>query len=156
IAGEIGAIPNLTSTVQPDGTIKIDAANGYTFSFSDDSSGALAVLGINTYFTGSNASDIGVRQALMDTPSLLCAGQNVSGQPNDNAGALAVAGLQDAPIDALGGRTIRGQWQEAVQSVGLRTDAAKTQAQATTLVRQNLDAQRSAISGVSVDEESIN
>lgn len=156
IADDLGQVPNLTATVRPDGTLRIDAAEGHTFSFSDDSSGVLAVLGINTYFTGSGAADIGIRPALLESPSLLCAGRTADGQPNDNGGALAIAGLQDLAIDALGGRTIRGQWQEAVQSVGLRTGAARTQADATSLVRQNLEAQRAAISGVSVDEESIN
>lgn len=156
IASDLGGIPNLTATVQPDGTLKLTAATGFTFSFSDDTSGALAVLGVNTYFTGTDASDIGVRQALADTPALLCAGRYVNGSPSDNGTAMTIAGLQDQANQALGGRTIRESWQDAVQSVGLRADSARTRAEATGLVRQNLDAQRSAVSGVSVDEESIN
>ena len=45
---------------------------------------------------------------------------------------------------------------DAAQQVGAASQAASTQASADTLVRQNLEAQQQAISGVSVDEESIN
>jgi flagellar hook-associated protein 1 FlgK len=80
----------------------------------------------------------------------------VAGTPADNAAALAITGLRDLNLDGLGGRSISQSWQDEVQSIGLRTDAAMTRADATTLVRQNLDAQRTAVSGVNVDEEAIN
>ncbi len=156
IAADISGVNNLTATVKPDGTISITAQTGYEFSFSEDTSGALAVLGINTYFTGKNARDIGVRQALQDKPETLNTGQMVGGERVDNAASLAVTDLQDLKNDTLDGQSIRGFWLDAVQNVGLRTDGAKTRADATTLVRENLDAQRQALSGVSTDEETIN
>jgi flagellar hook-associated protein 1 FlgK len=156
LTSDLNGVPNLSATIQPDGTLKIDAASGYTVSFGEDTSGVLAVLGVNTYFTGTDATNIGVRQELTTTPGLLATGFVVSGQPNDNAAALAIAGLQDATNTSLGGRSIVGAWRDSAQQVGAEAQAAGTQAQAATLVRQNLDAQRSAVSGVSLDEESIN
>ncbi len=159
IASMLDAIPNLDASVNADGTLSISSATGYTFGFSDDSSDTLAVLGVNTFFTGESAENIGVREQLAANPGLVNAGAVVggaSGTPSDNATALAVAGLRDLSLEALGGRSISQSWQDEVQSIGLRTDAAKTRAEATTLVKQNLEAQRTAVSGVNVDEEAIN
>ncbi|MBC7834008.1 MAG: flagellar hook-associated protein FlgK [Phycisphaerales bacterium] len=156
IQGAMAGIANLTATLNPDGTLNLAATEGYSFSFSEDSSGALAVLGVNSYFTGTDASDINVRAALQAEPALLSTGCMVDGQPSDNGAALALAALQDQAIGALGGQSIRESWRTAVQSVAMRTDFANTRADATTLVRESLEAQRAAVSGVSVDEEAIN
>jgi flagellar hook-associated protein 1 FlgK len=156
IAAALNAIPNLSATVNPDGTISINAASGYEFSFSEDTSGVLAVLGINTFFTGESASTIGVRDQLASNPALLSAGALVDGTPDDNAAALAIAALRDRPVAGLGGMSISGSWQDAVQTIGIRVGSARTRYEATTIVRENLEAQRASISGVNVDEESIN
>ncbi len=152
----LNGVPNLSASINADGTMKIDAATGYTVSFGEDTSGVLAVLGVNTYFTGNDATNIGVRSDLSTNPGLLATGQTTAGQPNDNATALAIAGLQTATNAALGGQSIMGSWRDTAQQIGAESQAATTKAQASSLVRQNLEAQRSAISGVSLDEESIN
>ncbi|MFN7020503.1 MAG: flagellar hook-associated protein FlgK [Phycisphaerales bacterium] len=156
IAAAINALSNISASVNPDGTLRIDSDEGYTFGLSEDSSGVLAVLGVNTYFTGTNASNIGLREALVADPGLLAAGQIVAGQPTDNGAALAILGLRDQSIAALGGRSITAAWLDTAQDVGGRSASAANRADATKLVRESLDAQRAAISGVSIDEESIN
>ena len=156
IRDALNAAGNISATINANGTLSISAASGYDFSFSEDTSGVLAVLGVNTYFTGTNASDINVRQALVDQPTLLAAGLVVGGEPNDNGTAMAITMFQDRALDALGGSTIRSAWSDAVQQIGIRTDAAGTRAESTRLVRESLEAQHAAVSGVSIDEESIN
>lgn len=156
IRDALNAIPNLSASINANGTLSIDAANGYDFSFSEDSSGVLAVLGINTYFTGTDAATISVRQELIDQPTLLAAGRVIGGEPNDNGTAMAITMLQDQALDELGGSTIRSAWSDAAQQVGIRTAAAATRADATRLVRESLESQHLAVSGVSIDEESIN
>lgn len=156
LAADLSNVPNLSATINPDGTLSINAATGYSVSFSEDSSGVLAVLGVNSYFTGKDATDIGVRPELTSQPGLLATGRIVNGQPVDNAAALAVSGLRDKANDALGGASISGAWRDAAQGVGAASSSASSKADAASLVRQNLDAQRAAVSGVSVDEESIN
>ena len=59
------------------------ANSNIELTFSQDSSGALAAIGVNNYFTGSNATDIAVNQTLQDQPSLLAAAKN--GQAGDNS-----------------------------------------------------------------------
>lgn len=156
LAGDLGGIANIAATVNPNGTLSINAASGFTVSFGEDTSGILAVLGINTYFTGKDAADIAVRDELVSRPGLLASGQVVAGQPTDNAAALAIAALRTTTFDGLGGQSIGGAWRDAVQQVGAASQSANSAAQASSLVRQNLEAQRAAVSGVSIDEESIN
>ncbi len=68
LAAQIGAVSNLTATVNASGQLQINAASGYTMTFSEDSSGILATLGINTYFNGSSAADIAVTDEILQNP----------------------------------------------------------------------------------------
>lgn len=156
LATDLDGIPNLNASVQADGSLKIDAATGYTVGFSEDTSGALAVLGINTFFKGIDAGSIDVRDELFSTPGLLATGAVTAGQPNDNATSLAIAQLRSKPLTALGGASLLGAWRDKVQQIGAQATAATTQSEAARSVRENLDSQRASISGVDLDEESIN
>jgi len=156
IQSQLNAVPGLSASFTSDGKLQVNAAQGFDFSFSDDSSGALAVMGVNAYFTGEDARDIGVRSDLVSDPTQLTTGRDINGQFVENGTAIAIAGLQDASIPALGGQTLQGLWRTAVQNVGANSAAATTAADAAAVVFSSLDAQRSAISGVSIDEESIN
>jgi flagellar hook-associated protein 1 FlgK len=145
-----------TATITGDGKLKLDAASGYKLSFGEDTSGVLATLGMNSFFTGTGSSDIDVRADLATNPGRLSTAQSVGGQPSDNGAALAIAALRNQPVAELGNNSINAYWDQAVQSVGTRTDSAKTTAGAAAAVKQNLEAQRAAVSGVSIDEEAVN
>ncbi len=156
IASAINAIDGVSASIGSDGKLKITADAGFSFALSDDSSTALAVLGVNSYFTGSDATNINVRADLKTTPSNLMVGRLQDGAFVENATALKISALQTAQITALGGQSINKSWLDTAQALGVRTDAAKNAADAAATVTQGLDAQRSAVSGVSVDEESVN
>jgi flagellar hook-associated protein 1 FlgK len=156
IASAIDAIDGVSASFGPDGKLRITADTGFSFAFSDDSSGALAVLGVNSYFTGTNASDIGIRQDLKDSPDQLMVGRLTNGNFVENATALQISQLQNSPIAGLGGQSITKSWLDTAQALGVQTDSAKSVAEAATTVREGLQAQRDAVSGVSVDEESVN
>lgn len=156
IRAALDAIPGLSASFTPEGRLKIDSDPGFSYSFGEDSSGVLAVMGVNSYFTGTSASDIGVRQELKDTPSLLATGRFVEGTFVENGTALAIADVQNQSLAALGGQSLKKSWTESVQQLGVRTESALTAFQAASTVRQSLEAQRATVSGVSVDEESIN
>jgi flagellar hook-associated protein 1 len=154
IAAALG--PRGTSAVNTQGQLSVSAASGYKISFAEDTSGVLATLGVNSYFTGTGAADIDVRKDLLTTPGLLAVAQRSNGNTTDNAGALAIANIRGKPLNELDGNSVLSYWDQAVQAVGVRTDAAKTSAGAAQTVKENLEAQRAAISGVSTDEEAIN
>lgn len=152
----LSAVPNLSASFTSDGRLQVSAAQGFTVSFSEDTSGVLATTGLNTFFTGTSAADVAVRQDLIRDPSLLAVARSTGGSPSANGTALGIAGLRDQGLSALGGATLRGFWEQSVAAVAVATSAARTDAEASTTVRQSLDAQRAAVSGVSVDEEAIN
>jgi flagellar hook-associated protein 1 FlgK len=147
-------VPNVTAGLSANNEFTLTAAAGYEISFSDDSSGALAALGMNTLFTGRNASDIAVNDDILDEPGLLAAGSgHVDGS---NGTARAIADLQDAAIDDLNGRSLREFWQQSVNRVAVRADAANGAVESSRLVRESISGQLQAVSGVSLDEEAVN
>ncbi|MBM4108576.1 MAG: flagellar hook-associated protein FlgK [Phycisphaerae bacterium] len=156
IRAALDAIPGLSATFAPDGSLRVDADSGLDFSFRDDSSGVLAVLGVNAYFTGTSASDMGVRGELKADPGLLMLGRFDGTALIENGTALAIVGLQDRRLASLNDRTIKGAWNDAAQLVGSEAAGARSAALAATVVRESLDAQRAAVSGVNLDEEAIN
>ncbi len=52
LSAAINGVADLNSSVTTDGFLTISADSDYEFQFADDSSGALAAIGINTLFTG--------------------------------------------------------------------------------------------------------
>ncbi|MCH8005321.1 MAG: flagellar hook-associated protein FlgK [Planctomycetes bacterium] len=147
-------VPNVTAATGLGNTLTLTAASGFQISFSDDTSSALAALGINTFFDGANASDIDINQIVANDPDRLAAG--AGHVPGSNGTALAMANLQNQQITALSDRSLREFWQESVNGLAVRTAAANDSVDATRLVRESLSAQIQAVSGVSLDEESIN
>jgi flagellar hook-associated protein 1 FlgK len=147
-------IPNVTAGVNADRAFTIASDPGYEISFAEDSSGALSALGVNTFFVGESASTIDVNQVLRENPNLLAAGDgHVLGS---NGTARAIADLQDVAVDDLGGVSMREYWQNSVNQLAVRTRAADASVESAGLVRDSLSAQLQSVSGVSLDEESIN
>ena len=64
--------------------------------------------------------------------------------------------MRETPQTDLGGQSIAERWNQTVQTIAVKTGAARTAAESATIVKQSLDAQKSAIAGVSMDEEAIN
>ncbi len=136
------------------GALKISAtAAGTTLSFSQDSSGALASLGINTFFTGSSAQDIAVNPVLVADPDQLAAAKN--GDAGDNGTALAIASLETT-APAGGTQTLQATYQDLVTGVANTVAAAQGQATSAQAVTDTLTTQQQATSGVSLDEEMVN
>lgn len=155
IRAALDAIPGLSATFNPEGKLRIEAASGMTFHFSEDSSGVLAVLGVNAFFTGRSGLDIGVREELSASPHLLAAGRLVNGEIVENGSALELAALGERTFEALGGRSLQQLWSDSAQVIGSRAAAAKVNAEASEIVRAGLESQRSVVSGVSIDEEAM-
>ncbi|UCD76188.1 MAG: flagellar hook-associated protein FlgK [Phycisphaerales bacterium] len=147
-------VPNVTAGKGLANELTLQADSGYEITFSDDTCGALAALGINTFFCGENATDIDVNQVLKDDANLLAAGADHL--PGSTDTALAIADLQDVQVEELGNRSLREFWQNAVNDLAVRNDAANTAVESSRLVRESLFSQIQAVVGVSLDEESIN
>lgn len=150
-------VDGLVADFTPDGRLRVRGENGSRFSFSEDSSGLLGAIGMNAFFQGSSAQDIAVRSDIAGDPSILNVGRiGIDGEFRENAAALEMANLQDAGFEALGGQGLNGFWTTVAGGVGAEVDAALTNAEAAAVVRESIEAQRAAVSGVSLDEEAIN
>lgn len=155
LAAALDAVSGVSASVDPTGRLQIQSSSANnSLAFSNDTSGVLAVLGVNSFFTGDNAFDIGVNQAVVNDPSLLAAAQDRL--PGDNRNALALAALRDEPLAALGGLSLTRFWSAEVENVGTRIAQARDDQEAFSAVRANLESTQAAISGVNADEETIN
>jgi flagellar hook-associated protein 1 FlgK len=158
LAADIDAAANISASVTPDGRLRITAdSDDFSFSFSDDTSGALAVLGVNTFFSGKDAYDIDVNTVVKTSPRLIAAAaSSASGtNPGDNANALAISALRDMTLTELNGLSLTQHWNRHVEDFAVRQAQARQQYQADTVIREGLSNQQQSVSGVNVDEESI-
>ncbi|HVX57540.1 MAG TPA: flagellar hook-associated protein FlgK [Candidatus Saccharimonadales bacterium] len=154
LAASLNAAGNITATVTPDGHLSLSAASGYQLKFSSDTSGALADLGINTFFTGSNSGNIGVNQTVVNNPSLFATGQG--GGASDGSNALALAQFADQPSTALGGSSINTFYNTTITKLGQNAASQSALASGSNGYLTTLTNQQQQTSGVSLDEEAIN
>ncbi len=153
LVSDLDAIAGVSASVVA-GRLRIDADSAaQELTFGDDTSNTLASLGIGGFFTGSGAAGIEVSQNLKDDPNLLALAQD--NQPGGNANALALAALREAPLDALGGQTFGQSYESIVFGVASQIGSARTEAEAAGAIAETLQAQRDALSGVSLDEEAV-
>lgn len=152
IATALNGVANLNASVDGNGRLRITTDAGYEVHFEDDSSGVLAVLGVNSFFDGADASDIAVRADLRTSPEALVLGLG----DGDNSAALSIAALADRGVDGLDGATITEMWLGTVERNAVNSASARTRLDSLVTVRQSLEAQERAVGGVSMDEESIN
>jgi flagellar hook-associated protein 1 FlgK len=155
LAASLNAITGVSATVNAAGQLTIKSTSSTaTLSFSQDSSGTLADLGINTFFTGTNASDIAVNSTVVNNSNLLTAGQN--GEAGDNSAALAISQLGTASLTGLNGQSLETAYQNLVNQVGNTAATANNNATAAQSVQTALTAQQQSVSGVSLNEEAVN
>ncbi|HWR04755.1 MAG TPA: flagellar hook-associated protein FlgK [Humidesulfovibrio sp.] len=145
--------------------LTITAKDGYSFNMGTDTTGLYAALGLNTYFTGSKCSDLGINTTVSTDTNRLCAGHvNGAGEANQGDGttASAVAGLLSTKVNistlrgGTSNETINNYYSGLVSDVGADSAQAKYKYQYTQALASDLDDQQQAISGVNLDEEMTN
>ena len=169
----ISAASNITATISTNGQLKIDADSGYTFAFSDDTSNVLAALGVNTFFTGSDAAGVGVNDVIGLNKNNIAAAQVGSDgamASGNNANALAVTDLQNTSLsisqwtcDRINGNTqgsitstVEGYYHSMVGSIGIASASVSRGRSFSELMVNELSNIRDSISAVSLDEEMTN
>jgi flagellar hook-associated protein 1 FlgK len=131
-----------------------DNAPATEISFSQDSSGVLAALGVNTFFSGADAGNIQVNEQIAARPALLAAAKN--GNSGDNQTARAIANLETVALASLGGTSLKSAYEGLISGIATQSSTASASAEASAVVVETLQAQREALSGVSLDEEAVN
>lgn len=154
LRAQLDAVAGLSATITG-GKLKLSAdTTAVELAFSQDSSGTLAALGINTFFKGTGAFDIAINDTLKSKPQLLAASMN--GQPADNQTARAIATLETKAIKNLNGATLKDTYETLINGIAVSAQSARTNAEAAQTIQETLLNQREALSGVSLDEEAIN
>ncbi len=156
----------LTANIQ-DGKLVLNTAAGSNLQFAlgTDSTGMMAALGVNTFFTGTTASDIATSKQLHDNENYIAAGQ-VNGQQQinkgDNATATAIGKLASTNVSistawkTTTNQTIGQYYASLVTTVGADTRLAKTNSEYHSALTSDLSEQVSSASGVNLDEEMAN
>jgi flagellar hook-associated protein 1 FlgK len=154
LVSQLNAINGLQATITPNGNLSlVTTSPDVRFSFAKDTSGALAALGLNTFFTGSTAADIGVNQNLAADPGKFAASTSGIGIGTGNATQLA--NFMNQPLSSAGGTTLTDVYDRMVGDVTQGSTVASSVSQGYQTFQQTLQGQQSAISGVSIDEEAV-
>ena len=109
--------------------------------------------GLN-FFTSSGVTAKSILVSLTDGKKV-AASDSAAGVPGNNVNALALGNLQHKSITALGSVTLNTYYQTTVSDVGSAAQQASQDLEAQQNLQDQLDAQWSQISGVSLDEELV-
>ncbi len=151
----LGTSPPITASVTNTNKLNIaSSSDNYTFSFADDTSGFLAAIGMNTFFTGYDALTMGVNSALTDNPDLIAAASQSA--PGGNANALRLAQLREEQVFDNGSATFDEYYQGVVSTLGVEVSSAQDKVENQSALLLSLQNEHEAISGVNIDEETIN
>jgi flagellar hook-associated protein FlgK len=116
-----------------------------------DASGLLAAAGLNTFFSGTRARDVAVRQDLLDHPRNL-AGALGAGQ-TDGQNVLRMAAVAEAPRAAMDNATPQEAFHRLVTEVGQDVVVRRARKGNVQDIIQQLGIQQDEISGVDLNEE---
>ncbi|MBW3542782.1 MAG: flagellar hook-associated protein FlgK, partial [Planctomycetes bacterium] len=151
---QLDAIDGLAASITPEGRLDLRVeSDNLEFSFADDTSGLLASLGINTFFTGTTARDVNTSLVVRSDPTTFAASRAGIGQDADNAETLAV--LLETPLDSQGGSTLFGKYESIVAEVTQNSGAVRASNEGYRVFKNTLEGQKLATSGVNLDEEAV-
>jgi flagellar hook-associated protein 1 FlgK len=154
LTASLNAIPSVKAAIKG-GSLSIASTDpNVSITFSQDSSHALAALGINTFFSGYNAGNLAVNSTTAANPNLLAAAQN--GVPGDNSNALAIAKFPSTVQTVLGNQSWTDSYNSMINGVATTSAAATSNVTSTQDIVQTLQAQQQNVSGVSLDQETVN
>jgi len=154
LAAEISNTTGLTAQVV-DGKLSISSADpNTTFAFGTDTSGTLAALGMNTFFTGSTADDLAVNSTVLQDPTKFAASSGGVGADTNNAQALA--NFLTQPLATQNGATIQDLYNGLTTDVTQSSANAKAASDAADTVQSTLSNQETTASGVNLDQEVVN
>lgn len=154
VRDSISAISGVSATLTSDGKLRIAAdSHRLRFSFQNDTSGVLAAVGINTFFTGDSANNINLNQVIVDDPRMLAISLNGVGTGTDNAIRLAAA--FDEPLEGLGGRSFKQRYEDIVVRTTQDIDVQAGVSAGLKNFFRTLEGQHLSVSGVNLDEEAV-
>jgi flagellar hook-associated protein 1 FlgK len=155
IREQLSQIDGIQAEITLSGQLKITSTTpNQEISFAHDTSGFLAALGLNTFFTGTSARDIAVNSIVEQDPALFAA--SAEGVGIDTLNAQQLAAFLDAPLASKYNQSLSMIYTGIVQATTQGSAIAQASADAASVFENTLRGQKLSISGVSLDEEAIN
>jgi flagellar hook-associated protein 1 len=157
LAADLGAIADFSASVVGTDTLSLGTSPPFTFSFQNDTSGVLAALGVNSFFTGSDASDMAISSELTSDPTLIASGFNTDPlATGDNTAALAMAALRDLVVLDANTSTMNDFYEATIVQLGVDTRTNLDRLEVEMAFVDDFNRRRQEISGVNLDEEVTN
>ena len=132
-----------------------DLADGNFFevdAFIDtDTSGVLAAAGINTFFSGSNASNIAVCSDISAEPDRIATA--LGADTTDNNNILRMADLRNQTLTVLDSMTPGEYYRWLSTEIGQKVAVKQTHQENVEVLVQNLINQQNEVSGVNINDE---
>lgn len=154
LAASLDGVEGVSARVTSDNRLELRTESSeLQLAFEDDSSGLLAALGVNTFFTGATAGTLGINPELLADGSKFAASRDGVGV--DVANAQRLITLHDQGIDGLGGSSITGYYDKLVNEIAQGSAAAGSVADGYRVYEDTLTAAAQSVSGVNLDEEAI-
>jgi flagellar hook-associated protein 1 FlgK len=165
-AGQLVNTVNIGSDYAPGD--KIDLGNGIKIAISagqlnngdsftvdayanTDTSGFLSSVGLNSFFTGSDASHMDLSDNVANSPGRIATA--LGGDFTDNANALKLASVKDLEISNLDSLTPGEFYRKFVANIGQQLSIKQTDQSNGENLMQTLNNQQTDISGVDINEE---
>ncbi|HYO23942.1 MAG TPA: flagellar hook-associated protein FlgK [Lacipirellulaceae bacterium] len=154
LAAQLEGIDGISAQVTSDLRLRITSDSAeLRLAFENDTSGALAALGLNTFFTGSTGADLGVNAELLADGSKFAASRAGIGVDVTNIPPLVA--LHDEGVEVLGGRSFTDLYDQLLNDTAQGSAAAGSIADGFRVFEDTLAATAQAGSGVNLDEEAI-
>ncbi len=154
IVADIDAIDGISASITREGRIEIlSDSSTSSFTFGEDTSGFLAAAGINTFFSGRSAFDIGVNPLLKQNADFLAISKGGIGEDTDTLTSLI--DIVDKPLENLGGQSVRQRYERSISGLGQKISLQNSSTEGLRNFYATLQSQHLAITGVNIDEESI-
>ncbi|MDR1957697.1 MAG: flagellar hook-associated protein FlgK [Planctomycetaceae bacterium] len=155
LADAINSVDGVTARITTDNRLEIQVeSEDVEFAFSDDTSGVLAALGINVFFTGADAKTIGINSLMLQDPGKFAASSGGIGHDTGNAEFLA--SMPETAVSKHNNLSVTQLYQNLVNGMTQKAGTVKSLAAADFSYYTTLEMQKQSISGVDIDEETIN
>jgi flagellar hook-associated protein 1 FlgK len=153
---QLDAIDGISASVTSTGTLQLKSdSSDIEFAFSGDTSGTLAALGINTFFTGSTAANIGVNAEIKGIDNAGKFAASTDGIGNGSGNAERLAAFMDQPLTSASNSSLSDLYNQLINDVTQGSSVSQSVAEGYRTFEGTLQAQQQAVSGVSIDEEAV-
>jgi len=116
-----------------------------------DTSGVLAAVGINTFFSGSGAQNMAVRSDISANPKQVATA--LGAEMTDNTNAVRMADVKDEAFSDLSGLTCGEFYRQMVTDIGQQLSVKQMRQDNIEVMVLNLENQQGEISGVDINNE---